>query len=83
VQHISALVIYCIAPAEVEAQNRELQATAEAAAADTREVGALVEQHRALEAAHKELQASVHVDLRTGAGSQLRSNGLNTPASLL
>jgi hypothetical protein len=40
----------------VEAQNRELQAAAEAAAADTREVGALVEQHRALEAAHKELQ---------------------------
>jgi hypothetical protein len=41
---------------EVDAKNRELQAAVDAAAADTTEISTLVEQHRALTAAHSQLQ---------------------------
>jgi len=45
--------------AEVQAQNKELQAAADAAAADTTEISALVEQHRALTSAHQKLEVSL------------------------
>eukprot|EP00983_Pelagomonas_calceolata_P097343 1158234-Pelagomonas_calceolata.AAC.1 len=43
-------------PLEVEARNRELQAAANAAAADTTEVTTLVEQHRDLVEKHQQLE---------------------------
>lgn len=65
---------------ELESQNRELRAAADAAAADTREVSGLVEQHRALEAAHKELQASGWLRTPCALHSTLRLPRLGAPA---
>ena len=42
--------------ADLEDQNRKLQATAEHAARDDAEIGLLVEKHQKLEAAYKDLQ---------------------------
>lgn len=49
-------ILLPLSDVEVETKNRELQAVADAAAADTTEITTLVEQHRALAAAHQQLQ---------------------------